>query len=98
MYHHALKAAVDAEGNIIAWQHRIVGQSIIGGTPFEPVMVKNGIDGTSVEGAANLPSSIPTLIVELHTPTNPVTVLWCSSLSSTPTAFSIEVLRAEYAP
>src|SRR3546814_18263774 len=47
MYHHALKAAVDAEGNIIAWQHRIVGQSIIGGTPFEPVMVKNGIDGPS---------------------------------------------------
>lgn len=33
MYHHTLKAAVDAAGNITAWQHRIVGQSIIAGTP-----------------------------------------------------------------
>jgi hypothetical protein len=31
-------------GQILAWDHAIVGQSIITGTPFEPFMVKNGVD------------------------------------------------------
>src|SRR5205823_74565 len=35
VYYHALKAALDDGGNIVAWQHRIVGQSILAGTPFE---------------------------------------------------------------
>ena len=33
-YHHAMKAGLDAQGNLVAWQHRIVGQSIVAGTPF----------------------------------------------------------------
>ena len=39
------------DGNIVAWRHRIVGQSILAGTPFEKMMVKDGVDATSVEGA-----------------------------------------------
>src|SRR5690606_37437657 len=34
MFVHTLKAGLDAEGAIIAWQHRIVGQPILEGTPF----------------------------------------------------------------
>ena len=68
MYVHALKAGLDAKGNIVAWQHTIVGQSILAGTAFEPMMVKEGIDATSVEGAANLPYAIPNLLVTLHSP------------------------------
>lgn len=97
MYHHTLKAGLDDKGNIVAWQHRIVGQSIITGTPFEPVMVKDGIDATSVEGAANLPYDIPNLQVELHTTKNPVTVLWWRSVGSTHTAFATEVFLDEIA-
>jgi len=97
MYHHTLKAGVDDKGNIIAWQHRIVGQSIITGTPFEPVMVKDGIDATSVEGAANLPYDIPNMSVELTTTKNPVTVLWWRSVGSTHTAFATEVFLDEIA-
>ena len=37
------------------------------GTPFEPMMVKDGIDATSVEGASNLPYEIPNMLVDLHT-------------------------------
>lgn len=97
MYHHALKAGIDAQGNIIAWQHRIVGQSIIAGTPFEPVMVKDGIDHTSVEGAANLPYAIPNMSVELHTTKTGVPVLWWRSVGSTHTAFATEVFLDEIA-
>lgn len=97
MYHHTLKAGVDDKGNIVAWQHRIVGQSIIAGTMFEQFMVKDGIDATSVEGAANLPYAIPNMSVELHTTKAGVPVLWWRSVGSTHTAFATEVFLDEIA-
>jgi isoquinoline 1-oxidoreductase beta subunit len=97
MYLHTLKAGLDAAGNIVAWQHRIVGQSILAGTPFESMMVKNGVDITSVEGAANLPYSIPNMLVDLHSPKLGVPVLWWRSVGSTHTAHSTEVFIDELA-
>lgn len=97
MYHHVLKAGIDDKGEIVAWQHRIVGQSIIAGTPFEQFMVKDGIDATSVEGAANLPYAIPNMSVELHTTQVGVPVLWWRSVGSTHTAFATEVFLDEIA-
>jgi isoquinoline 1-oxidoreductase beta subunit len=95
--HHWLKAALNADGMPVAWQHRIVTQSILAGTPFEPMMVKNGIDATSVEGASNVPYAIPNFQVELHTAKAGVPVLWWRSVGSTHTAFSTEVLIDELA-
>ncbi len=97
MYYHTLKAGLDTQGNLVAWKHVIVGQSILTGTAFEPMMVKNGIDGTSVEGAANLPYAIPNLAVELHTPTIGVPVQWWRSVGSTHTAFATECFLDEIA-
>jgi isoquinoline 1-oxidoreductase subunit beta len=96
-YVHALKAGLDAQGNIVAWQHRIVGQSILAGTAFEGMMVKDGIDATSVEGAANLPYLIPNLGVELHSTKTGVPVQWWRSVGSTHTAFSTETFLDELA-
>ena len=97
MYCHALKGGIDAQGNIVAWQQRIVGQSILAGSAFEGMMVKDGIDATSVEGAANLPYSIPNLGVELHSPQMGVPVQWWRSVGSTHTAFSTETFLDELA-
>ena len=91
LFHHRIEAALDADGSIRGWRHRLVGQSIIAGSAFEPAMVKNGIDAVSVEGAANLPNAIHNLQVELHTPTDiKVPVLWWRSVGSTHTAYSTE--------
>ncbi len=91
MFHHALEAAFDDNGNLSAWRHRLVGQSIMQGSVFEKMMIKDGIDAVSVEGAANLPYAIPNLKVDLHTPTDiQVPVLWWRSVGSTHTAFSTE--------
>ena len=90
MYVHKLEAGLDADGNPVAWQHRIVGQSIIAGTAFEGGMVKDGIDITSVEGASNLPYAIPNISVDLHTTTLPVPVQWWRSVGSSHTAFAVE--------
>jgi isoquinoline 1-oxidoreductase subunit beta len=97
LYYHALKAGLDAQGNIVAWHHRIVGQSILTGTAFESMMVKDGVDGTSVEGAASLPYAIANLAVDLHSPKLPVPVQWWRSVGSTHTAYSTEVFVDELA-
>jgi isoquinoline 1-oxidoreductase beta subunit len=97
MFHHWLRAAVGADGQPLAWHHRLVGQSIMAGTMMEPMMVKNGIDATSVEGATNLPYAIPNFQVELHTTRIGVPILWWRSVGSTHTAFSTEILIDELA-
>jgi isoquinoline 1-oxidoreductase subunit beta len=96
LYLHTLKAGLDADGNVIAWQHRIVGQSILTGTPMAG-MLKDGVDPTSVEGAATLPYSIPNLFVDLHSPKLGVPVQWWRSVGSTHTAFSTETFIDELA-
>lgn len=94
---HRVRAGLDADGRPVAWEHRIVGQSIAAGTAFEPALVKDGIDQTSVEGAANLPYAIPNLLVELHSPELPVPVQWWRAVGSTHTAFAVETLIDELA-
>jgi isoquinoline 1-oxidoreductase beta subunit len=90
-------ACLDEKGMPLAWHHRIVGQSIIAGTAFEKVMVINGIDHTSVEGAADTPYAIPNLQVELHSPKNAVPVLWWRSVGHSHTAFVMESFLDELA-
>jgi isoquinoline 1-oxidoreductase beta subunit len=95
MYVHALKAGLDKDGKLIAWRHRIVGQSIMGGSAlFGP---PKAIDTTSVEGASTLPYEIPNLSVELHTTKVGVPVQWWRSVGSTHTAFATECFLDEIA-
>lgn len=54
MYHHRLTAGLDEQGKLVAWQHRLVGQSVFAGSPFA-AFIKDGIDSTSVEGGSTLP-------------------------------------------
>ena len=90
MYYHELEAGLDDKGELIAWRHAIVGQSILAGTAFESMMVKNGVDATSVEGAANLPYAVPNRLLELHSPQLAVPVQWWRSVGSTHTAYATE--------
>ncbi|HKF41816.1 MAG TPA: molybdopterin cofactor-binding domain-containing protein, partial [Thermoanaerobaculia bacterium] len=82
MWLHRLRVGVDSQGSPVAWRQAIVGQSILAGTPFEGMMVKNGIDPTSVEGASDSPylKGIPNHRIDLHSPLSPVTVLWWRSV------------------
>lgn len=98
-YVHRLRATVDADGMPMAWDQRVVGQSIMTGTVMEMMMGESGIDPTSVEGATNLPYAIPNFRVGLHT-TNaevPVPVQWWRSVGSTHTAHAAEVFLDELA-
>jgi len=97
LFLHRVKAGLDPEGKPVAWHQRIVGQSILAGTAFEPILVKDGVDQTSVEGADNLPYAIPNIQVELHSPKLGVPVQWWRSVGSTHTAFAVECLIDELA-
>jgi isoquinoline 1-oxidoreductase beta subunit len=92
---HRAEIGLDDRGNIIAWNHVIVGQSILKGTPFEPMMVKNGIDATMVEGMGD-PYAVP-LKLSVHNAQANVPVLWWRSVGSTHTAFVMETLIDEAA-
>ena len=92
---HRAEIGLDAKGNILAWNHTIVGQSILTGTPFEPFMVKNGVDATMVEGMGE-PYEVP-LRLSVHNAKANVPVLWWRSVGSTHTAFVMETLIDEAA-
>src|SRR5207247_10310019 len=90
------RAGLEAQWDVVGWEHRIVGHSSAAGTPVE-VMVKNGIDPTSVEGASTLPYAIPNITVELHTTSVGVPILWWRSVGSSHTAYSTETFLDELA-
>jgi isoquinoline 1-oxidoreductase beta subunit len=82
---------------VVGWNHTIVGQSILAGTPFESMMVKDGIDATSVEGVADSPYDLPNFQATLHSPKSGVPSLWWRSVGNTHTAFVMETMIDEVA-
>jgi len=92
---HQADLGFDAKGNIVGWNHVIVGQSIVAGTLFEPMMVKDGVDATMVEGMGE-PYAVP-MNLTIHSVKTNVPVLWWRSVGSTHTAFVMETLVDEAA-
>lgn len=99
MFLHKAKIALGADGMPTAWEHTEVGQSIMTGTPFESVMIKDGVDATSVEGVADSPylKSVPNHQVNLHTVKATIPVLWWRSVGHSHSAFAMESLIDELA-
>jgi isoquinoline 1-oxidoreductase subunit beta len=97
MYVHKVKVGLTKEGTIAGWQHRIVGQSILTGTPFESMAVKDGVDGSSVEGVSDTPYQIPNFEVDVHNTKVGVPPLWWRSVGHTHTAYVMETMIDEVA-
>jgi isoquinoline 1-oxidoreductase subunit beta len=92
---HRAEIGFDAQGKVLAWDHRIVSQSIVTGSPFEPFLVQKGVDGTTTEGMRD-PYAVP-MNLSVHHPRLNVPVLWWRSVGSTHTAFVMETLIDEIA-
>jgi isoquinoline 1-oxidoreductase beta subunit len=97
MHVHRVEVGIGADGKPAAWRHVIVGQSIISGTFFESMGVKNGVDSTAVEGAADTQYTVPDFHVSVHHPVINVPVLWFRSVGHSHNAFVIETLIDELA-
>lgn len=97
MHAHRVEIGIGADGMPSAWRHVIVGQSLVAGTPFAAMMIKDGVDHTTVEGASDTHYSIPNFHLSAHSPTVNVPVLWWRSVGNTHTAFVMETLIDELA-
>ncbi|MEQ1676669.1 MAG: molybdopterin cofactor-binding domain-containing protein, partial [Chitinophagaceae bacterium] len=95
--YHKISAGIDAAGKPIFWKHNVVCQSFAVGTPLEAMMVQNGVDGTAVEGVADLPYHVPNLQVEWNMAPGGVPTLWWRSVGSSHTAFVVEGMIDELA-
>jgi isoquinoline 1-oxidoreductase beta subunit len=89
LFLHRLRGAVK-DGKIIAWSNTIVGQSFFLGTPFESMVVKDGLDATAVEGANNIFYEVPDFRCEVHNPKVGVPTLWWRSVGHTHTGYAVE--------
>jgi isoquinoline 1-oxidoreductase beta subunit len=95
---HAIEGGVDASGNAVSWKSTLVGQSIMAGTPFAAMFMKDkAYDPSSVEGVDDLPYSIPNVTVESHQAEIGVPVQWLRSVGHSHTAFAVECFVDELA-
>jgi isoquinoline 1-oxidoreductase subunit beta len=97
LWHARMSAGFDERGNLVSWQHRIVGQSIMKRTFNEKKRIKNGVDLASVEGADNVPYEIPNILVDLHSPEEGMPVQWWRSVGHSHTGFEVESFIDELA-
>src|SRR6185503_20090035 len=97
MHAHRVEIGIGPDGMPQSWRHVIVGQSLVAWTPFAAMMIKNGVDQTTVEGASDTSYTIPNFHLSAHNPTVNVPVLWWRSVGNTHTAFVMETLIDELA-
>ena len=91
--YNAVSAALDADGWPTAWVHRIASPSILAN--MGPL--RDGIDGTAVEGARNLPYAIPNLLVSWAEADFPIPVWFWRSVGSSINGFVTECFLDELA-
>jgi isoquinoline 1-oxidoreductase beta subunit len=96
MHVHRVEVGVGADGMPTAWRHVIVGQSLLAGTPFA-MMMKDGVDNSSVEGVSDTHYNLPNFHVTVHHPAVNVPVLWWRSVGHTHSAYVMETLIDELA-
>jgi isoquinoline 1-oxidoreductase beta subunit len=89
---HRVRVGLDADGAIVGWDHRVAGQSIFKGTAFEPMIVRNGVDHSSVEGIADGAYTIPMQHVGLTDAAPATTVNWWRSVGHSHTGYVMEVM------
>ena len=96
MNYHRITAGLSQDGKVIAYKQRVVGQSIMAGTPFA-AMMKDGLDPTAVEGHAAEQYDIENTHVTWSQPKSAVPVLWWRSVGHSHMSISKEIVFDELA-
>jgi len=75
-FYDRVSAGLDADGKPVAWSHRITGSSII--ARWLPPGFQNGLDGDTIDGAAEPPYALPNMVVDYvrHEPPGIPTAFW----------------------
>jgi isoquinoline 1-oxidoreductase beta subunit len=90
-----IKAGLDKNGRVIAWSHTVAAPSVM--SRLMPQYVKDGIDPDAVSGIADMPYSLPNLLVNYVMVNSPVIVGWWRSVGYSVNAFTVESFMDELA-
>jgi isoquinoline 1-oxidoreductase beta subunit len=96
MNYHSIRAGLDTRGALVAFRQRIVGQSLLAGTPLD-WMVQGGVDPTAVSGHAFEQYDIPNAEITWTQANAGVPVQFWRSVQHSHMAFSAEVIIDELA-
>lgn len=90
-----IRAGLDKNGRVIAWSHTVAAPSVM--SRLMPQYVKDGIDPDAVSGIADMPYSLPNLLVNYVMVNSPVIVGWWRSVGFSVNAFTVESFMDELA-
>ena len=93
---HSVQVGLDDAGKVASWKHAVATQSIVAGTAMA-VLMKEGVDPTSVEGVFPSAYELPMMDGQLHSPVLPVRPLWWRSVGNTHTAYVMETMMDKLA-
>ena len=93
--YHVLRAGLDASGQPLAWTHHLVGPAIL--KRLAPGAIRNGVDPSSLDGAANLPYGFPHIEVDYLLSDPGIPVGWWRSVSASQNVFAVECFLDEVA-
>jgi len=93
---HSVKVGIDDSGKVASWKHGVVAQSIVANTAMA-MMIKDGVDPTSVEGVFPSSYELPMMDGQLHSPALAVRPLWWRSVGNTHTAYVMETMMDKLA-
>lgn len=102
---HWVRAAIDAQGQLSGWSHKLASVSILKG--IRPELIKDGVDAYSLWGLWDAPNSphwnnvlqyeIPNLYIEYNMSDLPMPVAPWRSVQNAPNAFATECFMDELA-
>jgi isoquinoline 1-oxidoreductase beta subunit len=97
MFVHRVEVGIGGDGMPAAWKHVVVGQSYLAGTPFESLLIKNGVDFDAIGGTEDTLYLIPNFRVSAHHPKVSVPPSQWRSVGYSHNIFVIETLIDELA-
>lgn len=89
---HKIKVGFDGDNNVTAFKYNIAAKSIIKGTPFEAMLMKDGVDHNMTEGAHDTTYAFPLMNMDQAFQETKVPVLWWRSVGHTHTAYVMETM------
>jgi isoquinoline 1-oxidoreductase beta subunit len=89
---HRIRVGLDDQGNVTAFKYNIAAKSIVKGTPFEAMLMKDGVDHNMTEGAHDTSYAFPLMNMDQAFQETRVPVLWWRSVGHTHTAYVMETM------
>jgi isoquinoline 1-oxidoreductase beta subunit len=93
--YHRMRAALNGDGRPVVWTHRVVAPSIM--ARVFPTLVKDGLDGEAIEGAMEMPYTVPNVHVDYVLTDTGIPVGFWRSVNNSFNGFAVETFIDELA-